>query len=784
VLDRFETVAEKAVFLGLITVLVVAVAVAVASVATRIGTPSPGFVVWQNLVVPAIGPIGPAPEAADVPQRSVVATVDDEPVHDADALFARLRSRAPGTPVRYGFTRGGAPLTASVPTTVVRWRDVAPVYVPYLLEGIGLLATAIVMFLFKPREPAARAGVALGLASGLMQLLALDLFSAAWVQRGYFCAESMIPAALLHFALAFPEEKAVVRRHGWIVPALYVLCVPFAVLQNVFLTVDPLRHLAVNSAVYAADGVAGVATMGLLVYGFVRARTPLARQQAKVVLVGMVAVILVPALGLLAIVVAGLDLPMSALTPLLLLYPASIAYAVVRHDLFHVDRYLRLGVVWATLTVVVFVSYAAVVLAVQAWLGADARTPNLIVPLYVVVMLLVANPLRARIQAGVDRLFYRRPWDYRATVEATSRALASVLDTDRIAATVLRTLTDVMAAEWAVLVAHADGAAPRVYGQPAARAAEATRLLQEGDAALAGLSGTLTLPLRFEARAAGLLVVGPKLSGAFYDDDDRALLDTLANQSALALTNASAADVIRRTQAELAEAERLAAVGELASAVAHGIRNPLAGIRASAEVAREELGADGGDLRESLDDIIGEADRLETRVRTILDFTRAVALEPVPADLGAFVRAFADAFRARLPPGMRVEVDVAPGLPAVPFDAGALAEVVETLAVNALEATPPPGTIALRVALEPHDGTGMRVVVSVSDTGPGMDAATARRVFDLFYTTKAAGTGVGLAMAKRLVERHGGTITVESAPGAGATFRIRLPVAPLSARRS
>jgi len=779
--DRFETVAEKSIFVGLITLLVGAVAIAIASVATQIGRPSPGFVVWQNLIVPAIGPIGDG--TVEVPQRSVVVAVDGGPVADANALRRHLATRPLGAVVTYDFVRGRERLRAGVPVAALRWWGVAPVYLPYLLEGVALLATAIVVFLFKPQEPAARGGVALGLTSGLMQLLALDLFSGAWLQRIYFCAESMVPAALLHFALSFPEPKAVVRRYPWLIAGLYAACIPFAVLQNLFLTTNAVRHLAVNSWVYAADGLAGVASMALLMHGFATARTSLARQQAKVVLIGMVAVIFVPALGLLAIVVAGLDLPMSALTPFLLLYPASIAYAIVRHDLFHVDRYLRLGVVWAALTVVVFLSYAAVALVGQSWLGAGARAPRLLVPLYVVTMLLVANPLRARIQAGVDRLFYRQHYDYRATVDATSRALASVLDTDRIAATVLRTLTDVMAAEWAVLVVRVgEDAPPRVYGQPAERAAAAVRLLHEGDATLAGLQATLSLPLRFETRPVGLLLAGAKLSGAFYGEDDRALLDTLANQSALALTNAHAADVIRRTQAELAEAERLAAVGELASAVAHGIRNPLAGIRASAEVARDELGRDGGELRESLDDIIGEADRLETRVRTILDFTRPIALDLVPGDLGAFVHAFADGFRSRVRPGVRIQVDVTPGLAAVAFDRAALGEVIETIAVNALEAMPGAGTITLRAALETRDGTGVDAVVSVSDTGPGMEPATACRVFDLFYTTKAAGTGVGLAMARRLVERQGGTIAVESAPGAGATFRIRLPLAgPVSA---
>jgi signal transduction histidine kinase len=443
-----------------------------------------------------------------------------------------------------------------------------------------------------------------------------------------------------------------------------------------------------------------------------------------------------------------------------------------------------------------------VAVAGQAWLGPETRAPHVLVPLYVLAMLLVMNPLRARIQHAVDRVFHRQDYDHRDTVDATSRALASVLDADRIAATVLGTLTRTMAAEWAALVIWDDGGAPRVYGEPVDRRDAISRTLGDAHAlrtlgarwsryrARAGdpvattlmpLGPALALPVRFEVRAIGVLLVGDKLSAAFYGDEDLELLDTLANQTALALVNAHASDVIRQTQAELADAERLAAVGELAAAVAHGIRNPLAGIRTSAEVARGDLGTDTDGVRESLDDIVSEADRLETRVRTILDFTRPMALAVQPGDLAAFARDFVSQLRARVPEGVTVGLEVESDVPVVAFDPAALGEVVETIAVNAFEA----GAATLRVRVgRSTNGAGRAAFVSLSDDGPGMDPARASRVFDLFYTTKQSGTGVGLAMAKRLVERHGGSISVETAPGHGATFRVSLPTAPLSAGTS
>ena len=116
-LERFETSVEKAFFLSLCATVVLAVAVAIASVRTQIGVASPGFVVWQNLIVPAIGAIGPSPEAAAVPQRTVVTSVDGAPVRDATQLRTRVRSEPPGTWMTYAFRRHEREATARVPTS-------------------------------------------------------------------------------------------------------------------------------------------------------------------------------------------------------------------------------------------------------------------------------------------------------------------------------------------------------------------------------------------------------------------------------------------------------------------------------------------------------------------------------------------------------------------------------------------------------------------------------------------------------------------------------------------
>jgi len=808
VLSHFATRSERLVFVALAAVLLGLCVLTVASAATQIGATWPGFVVWRNLVVPAIGgPDWPGGEA-NVPQRRVVASVDGVDVTTAGELRAHVRAEPVGATHEFTFRRSGPGDRIAVHSARLAWRDVLPVYLPYWIDGFAFFAIGLLVFYFRPGLAAARAALALGVVLGNVLLLASDVFSAFWADRLYFACESLTPGALLHFSVAFPEERALVRRRPWLKWAVYMPFVPLALLQIAFLEGRPELHLLVNDVAYTAIAAAGFVTVASLVDTFWRSRSALARQQAKIVMAGVVLAALLPSIGILSIVLLGVGAPMNLLAPFFLVFPLSVAYAIARHDLFAVDRYLRTGVVYAALSLLVFLSWAGLVLAGESLLGADAELSRAVVPLYVLVVLAVFDPLRAAIQGAVDRLFYRQAISYRATVEQTSRVLASVLETERIARTVLETLTDAMAIEWAVLlVADPGGGVPRTFELPAAKgpalerevASDTLALARTHEAALSRYAldsgrdfaperaaavrlfersgASLLLPLRFEATLVGVLLLGEKRSGAFYTDDDLQLLATLAHQSALALTNARAYEIIRRTQAELVEAERLAAVGELASTVAHGIRNPLAGIRMAAQVAREDVAADSP-VAESLDDIIAEADRLELRVRSILELARPAASEPARCDVSALLRGYAAGLDGRVPAGVTVALDLAPELPRTAADRTQLVEALDVLVVNAVEAMRGAGRLVLRASLEPATGeTAARVAIAVVDDGPGISGERIERVFDLFYTTKPTGTGVGLALAKRLVERQGGSIDVASRPGAGTTFTLRLPCA-------
>ncbi len=220
----------------------------------------------------------------------------------------------------------------------------------------------------------------------------------------------------------------------------------------------------------------------------------------------------------------------------------------------------------------------------------------------------------------------------------------------------------------------------------------------------------------------------------------------------------------------LIESERLAAVGEMAASVAHGIRNPLASIRSSAELA---LDADPRDLSRSAHDIIASVDRAE---RWVADLLRC-AVPPAQAAAGssadvslAATTAFdqyREEFRQR---HLDARLEIEPGLPHVRGATDALTQVIASLLANACEASANGAQIRLAVR---RQAGGVRI--AIEDQGSGIAEADLSRVFEPYFTSKARGLGLGLPLARAAVERSGGSLSIASAAGRGTVVRIELP---------
>lgn len=226
--------------------------------------------------------------------------------------------------------------------------------------------------------------------------------------------------------------------------------------------------------------------------------------------------------------------------------------------------------------------------------------------------------------------------------------------------------------------------------------------------------------------------------------------------------------LIRSQQEQLVESETMAALGEMASAVAHGIRNPLASIRSSAELWQDAPQALGG---ESANDIISEAQRIEQWIRELLTYSqlpdyRREALDPRPLIVQC-VAGFAREAKRR---NTAVDLALAPQLPPIQANAALLTQVLNNVVCNALEAMPAAGG-RIVVAADAAPG-GREVEIRISDTGAGIAPADIHKICQPFFTTKAKGLGVGLTLVRRIVKRFGGRVRIDSIQGQGTAITL------------
>lgn len=227
--------------------------------------------------------------------------------------------------------------------------------------------------------------------------------------------------------------------------------------------------------------------------------------------------------------------------------------------------------------------------------------------------------------------------------------------------------------------------------------------------------------------------------------------------------------------------DRLAALGEMAARMAHEIRNPLASIEVTCGLLRRRLADDGAAL-ELLDKVVAEVRRVNGTVRSSLEYVRPLHLRLEPGSLTGLLDEALGLVREAYPvPGLVLEPRYARDLPELPMDREHLRRVFVNLLTNAAQAVSLRGTVVVSAELSESaiEGEGEQVaVVRVADSGPGIRDEAMERLFHPFFTTKTGGSGVGLAIAKKVVDGHGGLIDAENAPGGGAVFTVRLPAAP------
>jgi signal transduction histidine kinase len=277
----------------------------------------------------------------------------------------------------------------------------------------------------------------------------------------------------------------------------------------------------------------------------------------------------------------------------------------------------------------------------------------------------------------------------------------------------------------------------------------------------------LATPLRVEGRVRGVLAA-ETVQTVVPTTEDLSLLALFASHAAIALRSSH--------DLERARSGALAALGRVASQVAHEINNPLGGLKIYANLVGKRLATHGDRHGVDLAGKIGQAvDRLAALVSDITAYGRPPELHPEPTDPDELVHECLALVEDRIQERkIRVVPQQDGSLGLLMLDAREIHKALMNVLVNAIEAMEPGGTLDVRTGRR-DDGM---VCIRIADTGCGMEPTTLGRAYDLFFTTKPGGTGLGMAIVRSAVERHGGRVTIETAPGKGTAVELTLPASP------
>jgi signal transduction histidine kinase len=784
--------------------------------------------------------------AAGVERGNRVLAVDGVPIHEWYRERGWQQMQA-GVPLHYRIEgRGGSVRELAllpVPRRSFYEQFLVPTFAAVSLVGLVFLLVGVLVWRLKPDRAESWAFL---LFSGSM---ATGLFSSVLTYdapAGYerlLMNLPLIGATALHLFTVFPSEPP------WIARRRRLRLVPYAIAGGIAALVwleraTALRVPGLEAASFAIALLASLAAIGILVRERIRMRGSPQTASADIVLVAVLLSLLPVLMLLLAQVLLPMALPMALGLVWFVIFPVGVAWGILRGQLFDARGLARSSAAYGAATLAITGLFALLIVfadVVFARWNVNASSPWFSV-VFLFFAILAFNPLRNRLQSLVDQIYDRDRSGYREAVRSISEAMVSMLSLSEIGERLVLALTGSMGVERAmVLLLDEDARAFRPAALRGEWDEEAKRFVLPLDHTIAkhlwmrrqelarvdfdettdpdtrercwdvydSLDVRLLVPILFGVDLLGVIAVGPKLSGERLGPDDRQLLRTLANQSAIAIENAQAFDEIaklnetlearveertrelRDTQAQLMQSEKMRSLGQLVAGVAHELNNPIGFVHANLQLLSDFIGRlvqaqlEGGDVEKPRDAIRRllvrsreGTERVKKIVADLRTFSRMDQAELADADLNEELRRTVGLMEPRFKDGIRLVTDLGE-LPTVRCYPAQLNQVFMNLLMNACDALEAGGTVSVRTRQTPFG-----VAFDIADDGPGIPEAARERVFEPFFTTKPVGqgTGLGLSISHGIVERHGGRLTVDCPPDGGTVFRVELPlVAPAAA---
>lgn len=516
------------------------------------------------------------------------------------------------------------------------------------------------------------------------------------------------------------------------------------------------------------------------------------------------------------------------------------AVGLFKHELLQMDILIKKSLIYSMLTALLTCIYSLIIiLANKTFKDFDVSDSIYFPILFFLLIVSVFGPLKTQIQKFIDHIFFKGKYDYQKTLKNVSRMIVSVLNFDEIGKQLIATITDKMRVNHCTLfICNPTGSGLITYTNHGKNRLplELTSITKESFLVrfmekqqkpilrknlvihnkdpniqkvrddMDKLFAEISLPLIFNERLNGFMILGEKLSGDLYTAEDLDLLETLSSQTSLAIENASSYARIddlninlenkvkekthdlqkalaekERTQEQLIQSESLAAIGQLVAGVAHELNNPLASVTSLIQTSLEDLERwdqqtpPDEDLMDDLRFADKELARTKSIVKSLLDLSRQTHTYSEPVNFNWVIK---DALRVLFNQYKHHDLVIVENydqnLPDIQGNFANLGQVAINIIKNAFQSlSGKEGKIFLTTRFE--NGTG-EVIFECRDTGPGIPESIRQDIFKPFFTTKEVGkgTGLGLYICHEIIQKHGGTLSLEKADERGARFVVRL----------
>ncbi len=583
--------ASRLIFFAMVVAVLIIATISVIIAIKWIDKPFAGFLVNERMVLGNVGQYHWTGTQAGLKFPDKILKANDRSVSGMRDLEDVIQKTGVGRPIRYSIERAGRVIDVTIATMRFTWWDLLMTFGVTFISGVIYLFIGVVVFILKPDTKVSWAFL---LACAFLSLYAITSFDIQSTHSGfiriYLFVNTFFPATFIHLSLIFPERTRLAERY----PSLEVF--PYITSAILVIPLEVLYPQPAFMAVYQWVRLYTIACAVLLLASTLRAyfvgSSVLARQRAKVLLFGAALAFPIPAfahyVSLFGASLIRVVIQNNFLAIPILFFPASIAYAITKHNLFDVDVYIKRTVGYAIMTAIVGVGY----FSIQTVTSAVLFTPLLgdyAQDLYSIAFALLVvfffNPINRKVQDTVDRIFFRRKFDYKETVTAVSNALTSLLNLDEILRQVVQTIRTQMFVDAAgvIVLRHKRQACQAFFiGDVADSGKEEVKdlhitlddplldlisreksLITKYDIdedpsyrdvkescgqSFAHMSASLAIPLIYKGEVTGAVALGRKKSGHFYSREDVDLLTTMAAQAAVAIENAKLAEQMRREE--------------------------------------------------------------------------------------------------------------------------------------------------------------------------------------------------------------------------------------------